>query len=497
MNNTIIPPRSEIRGPRSAIRDPQSTIRNLLARRIPAPFARAALLAMTLATATPAMAATWTGGNGDINTADWSNTSKWSGGSAPSPGNSIYNAINFNGSTVTLASAPPYSADLQPSGNDNVNVATGTQSLSALRPQSAATQYNQTGGTVTVNNGDSNLDGMRYGAGTINLTGGTLNSWHGMGVEGTAALNVGGGAGPALLTLKYNRMQYSPTMNIGLSGSGAGAVVTLKDNGTITVMNTGTTGWHGITIGPTSGARGTFNLQGGTLDMGSRNIILDSVATTSVFNFTGGRLANLDSFIMLNQAMTDSTDPLSKTRTVATLTQSGGTLAPGTVTYPSGVRTVSLVGTTTINGDYTQSGTATLEIDMASLSSFDKVVVSQVGGSAGNATLTGVNVKFVDAYTPTIGDTFDVLTAAGTTLDISGLVVTGSGAWTASVVPGTPNILRLTAVAPPESKVALSLSSSTMKEDGTDSPVTVTATVTPASPQVVTVILTVPDLDGK
>ena len=119
----------------------------------------------------------------------------------------------------------------------------------------------------------------------------------------------------------------------------------------------------------------------------------------------------------------------------AHLSVTGGTVAPGLS-----------VGLLTIMGDYSQGSGGELEIDIASLTSFDRVLVNAVGGSDGNATLAGaIDVNLLGVYAPTPDSFFDVLTADGT-LDITGLTITGDGAsWIPSVVG---NVLRLSVSEP-------------------------------------------------
>jgi autotransporter-associated beta strand protein len=108
------------------------------------------------------------------------------------------------------------------------------------------------------------------------------------------------------------------------------------------------------------------------------------------------------------------------------LVLSGGTVAPGVG-----------VGTLSVGGSFTQSAGAALAIDLASASSFDVVNVT------GGATLGGsIQVSLLGGFNPAVGSTFDVLTSSS--LNISGLSVTGPGGWSASAIGNT---LRLTRTA--------------------------------------------------
>jgi fibronectin-binding autotransporter adhesin len=95
------------------------------------------------------------------------------------------------------------------------------------------------------------------------------------------------------------------------------------------------------------------------------------------------------------------------------------------------------VGTLNVGGAMNQNAGSALAIELASASSFDKVNVT------GGAILSGaIQVSLLGGFNPAVGSTFDILTASS--LNLSGLTVTGPGAWSASAVGNT---LRLTRTA--------------------------------------------------
>jgi hypothetical protein len=64
--------------------------------------------------------------------------------------------------------------------------------------------------------------------------------------------------------------------------------------------------------------------------------------------------------------------------------------------------------TATVSGDYTQTSTGTLRVVLGSTSSFDQVAIS------GTATLDGtLHVILANGFTPSVGDTFKILTYDG------------------------------------------------------------------------------------
>jgi hypothetical protein len=91
------------------------------------------------------------------------------------------------------------------------------------------------------------------------------------------------------------------------------------------------------------------------------------------------------------------------------ITNSGGTVDPGDPT------------TLTINGNYTQSSTGVLVIDIASATDFTKLDVT------GTATLDGtLDINFLDGYEPPANTDFAFLEAGGGVAgDFTGLDVTG------------------------------------------------------------------------
>jgi T5SS/PEP-CTERM-associated repeat protein len=133
------------------------------------------------------------------------------------------------------------------------------------------------------------------------------------------------------------------TLNVSADGNvSAGNVLRVWDGGTV------------ILAGGTLTAKGIQHTDGGA------------------FNFTGGTL-RVETF-------------------TGNLTNSGGTLAPGAPT-----------GTTNVTGDYAQNS-GTLAIELASPSSFDKLVVTGTLTAGGT-----LSVSLLGGYSPAAGATFDIL----------------------------------------------------------------------------------------
>ena len=90
-----------------------------------------------------------------------------------------------------------------------------------------------------------------------------------------------------------------------------------------------------------------------------------------------------------------------------------GTVAPGVAT-----------GTLHIGGSYTQGAAASLEIELAGASTYDKLAVS------GTASLGGtLAVSLIPSFVPTFGDEFAILSASGF----------GGSVFSAADLPSLPN----------------------------------------------------------
>jgi len=160
-------------------------------------------------------------------------------------------------------------------------------------------------------------------------------------------------------------------------------------------------------------AVGIYNLSGGTLKTVGQTIARNSNAS-SALNITGGTLAATS----INYG-------------TGTLVNAGGSVAPNDT---------GVVGNLNItNGNFNMTS-GNLALDFASIGSFDTMTVS------GTSSLSGlVNVNYLLGYLPTVGDTFNVLTANGG-LSLGSLTAIG---YTTSVV-NTGKTLQLTFVGIPE-----------------------------------------------
>jgi outer membrane autotransporter protein len=134
-------------------------------------------------------------------------------------------------------------------------------------------------------------------------------------------------------------------------------------------------------------------------------------------------------------------------QTAGTTAITGGTVAPGGA---------GAVGTLTFEGNVSFAG-GTLALDIASLTSFDRLVVNNLAGATGTngtfvsptgGTLPSISVNFLGGYVPLWNQTFDVITAAGGVTGSFALASNLTGVLGASYA-ATGNIGRLTITARP------------------------------------------------
>ena len=252
-------------------------------------------------------------------------------------------------------------------------------------------------------------------------------------------LNLGTAAEVTNLYVGRNNVNTSASSvgNLDLSASTInaflGTVVVGEKSGGGTGSATGslTTGLHGtilaqtITLGVGTGS-GTFNFNGGTLSA-------DAIAKgtgTAAFNWNDGIL-HVGSF-------GTSALPFN-------LVNLGtGTLAPG-----------DDPGMTTIFGNYSQGGLATLHIELGGLtpgSTYDQVAV------AGNAAIGGnLSVTLFGGFHPAVGESFEILTAGAISGNFSHLVLPTLSSNLSWSVDYEPTFVSLNVVPEPNSLVLAAL----------------------------------------
>lgn len=290
-----------------------------------------------------------------------------------------------------------------------------------LRPGTADTVVlSSNGRSVTVNSDVGSVSIVRFNntSGSTNLS---LQTGAVLSID--SMLDIGrvtSGTGAANVTV-----QNGALLNIGASGirignpaTGGTTTARLTINGT--VVSAGLVVIAQQAAGSTS--TGILTLQGGSLTATA----LQKGTGTATFDWAGGALSVA-------------------TTNLATMANTGtGNLAVG------GAGTVGTfglqTGTTTA---YTQGADASMSLDFASDASFDTIGIGL--GTALNMSLDGtISLNLLAGYTPTMGATFDVITA--TSIANNTFVLGGNGAsyFTYEIVDlGANDVLRLTAVPEP------------------------------------------------
>lgn len=212
----------------------------------------------------------------------------------------------------------------------------------------------------------------------------TVNGAFGGAITGTGTVTkLGAGA---LTLLGANTYAGGTFIN---NGALIASTSTLPANKNITVIGTGV-----LIFDQT--ANGTFGgsiTGGGIIQKRGTGAVTLALATTSPVDLRAGSLY--------------FTSGLGATTVTAGATLGGSGTITGNLVNHGTVSPGISPGTITVSGNYTQSATGKLVIELASATSFDQLVIS------GTATLAGgLQVDVIGGYVP-VGQSFPVLTAAG------------------------------------------------------------------------------------
>ncbi|QDT73690.1 beta strand repeat-containing protein [Lacipirellula limnantheis] len=325
----------------------------------------------------------------------------------------------------------------------------------SLALSGTGSQINLLGGAGGSHSGDFSRGGIGGAGGTLSVTGGTttlsdssvVSLAGGSGGSGIPSHEAGiGGAGGTLNVTGGTTTLASASVvslvggNGGLGGNGFGpnggaGGATLLSGGVLNVSGgkillAGGAGGSGGRFFPAgaAGAAGSFNMTGGEFNFTAGQVTGNTAivptapialvgATMNVsagalntaageFGITNGATLNLSGGVMNastvtlnNSAFNFTGGTLHATAFNGDLVNNGGTLAPGTSP-----------GTTTVNGNYTQSsGALEIELGGTSAGQFDLLSVT------GNTTLGGaIDVNLFGGFTPTIGQSWEIIDVAGT-----------------------------------------------------------------------------------
>jgi len=295
------------------------------------------------------------------------------------------NGTNYliNGANLTVGtSAPNHNGGVWVVGNNG----TMTFQTNASASSSEKSQ-GQTFGLIVSNTGTLNMLGSYQVGGTTVLTNTTFymtNNGGSVNISGAVTVGTAGAT---------NDINNFVTTN--------GGVTTISNN--LTVGTTGsTTTVNGIN---------TVTLAGGTLSVAGTLGAGTNTGEVNSFVWTGGTLA-AGTIIATNTTWNGANSSISN----STLYNTAGILAPG----GNGA-----VGSSTITGNYVQSGSAALALDLpsATFGSYDTMKVS------GTANLGGDLLVNLGGFTPASTNLFQLLTASSVTNSLNGgahIVTVGS-----------------------------------------------------------------------
>ena len=400
-------------------------------------------------TTTPFQVVTWMGGA----SGDWNVAGNWQGGQVP---NSNDEVIIGAGSTVTLSGGSPSIDFLSLSGS--LNLASGA-SLALATASSVSGTLNLSGGTLE-NDGSLAVtgtldwyDGTIMGLGTTTVSGGTLNI-----ADGSITNPVGrileqplDNAGTvnwttSRITTASGSIDNESGGTIDIVDSTAGFAVTgtpapaFTNAGTFTFAD----GTNTFDFGdPTN--TGTLNVESGTLAFTAAftNEGVVTIASGATLSVTGADYEQTSGSTTVDGTLSsdESIDVANGTLTGSGIVQgdlsNSGTLAPG-----------NPLQTLTVTGNYAQSASGVLSVDLAGTVAGNSYSQLVVGGSV---SLNGTLVVSLN-YLPTAGDSYQIIdqqssapvngTFAG--LAEGGVVLAGIKAFTISYLAGPGNDVGLT-----------------------------------------------------
>jgi uncharacterized repeat protein (TIGR01451 family) len=369
----------------------------------------------------------------------------------------INNAIaNFSGSPISIASVTGSSPLFEVSGG--ATTVSGTTTLSG-----SGAELRLNGGTLTLNGAASvptltvHNAATLNGSGAVTINGATpLSEWTGGTISGSGTLTVNSGSNfiidgiTGVMTLDTRPIVNNGTTNYASVTNGLtmmnGAVITNTSGATLTldatpalaasgggnaISNAGIlqrTQTGSLGIAPSVTNTGTINASNGQLafnggltqSAGSMNLLGGSIYSPLTISMAGGSLTGNGTVF-------------------AAVNNSGGIVAPGAA---------GAAGTITLNGPYSQGAGGSMNLKIGGLGPGGTYDV--VDTSTSSVNLAGnLNVTLFNSFTPSSGNTFDILKFASRSGDFANYnlpTFAGGGSFQNAYVAGSPNLLRLTAV---------------------------------------------------
>lgn len=314
-------------------------------------------------------------------------------GSFEAPSITGSGSLDVAGGTTTIGATDTVTVpELQ---IDNNGTLTLNQDLSVATVMTTGGHRNGTG-TLTVT-GTADFSGLQLDSGTTTVAASvpSFDISHFLSVGSGATLNLDHATTYAGSS-DSNGINVDGTLNIassftisGVDGSGAGTPGQINNSGLVHVLSGGSlirdTSSGTVTISPSIENDGTVSVQTGTL--------ADSGGLTQA-----GGLTNVAAGAILNGAVTLNGGKLMGDGTIGSVSNSGGTVAPG-----------SSPGTLTITGNYSQGPGGTLAEEITGTTpgtQFDQLIVG------GAVALDGTLAIDSSTFTPANTDTFKIITGA-------------------------------------------------------------------------------------
>ena len=345
------------------------------------------------------------------------------------PGNDFTGAVNLTGSSasITDANALALSTSSLGSGSLVVNASGAITQGGAIT--AGAASFNAGSNPITLTNASNDFTGAVSLTGTTvsitdanTLTLGAVSATD-LTVNGAAidqngsGVVVGGTSTLAASTITLN----SATNDFGTVSVSSPGDVSLTDANAITIANAAVAGAFNITAASTSFlsgfsasnytfSGGSYTLAAGTYNLGGTTTIASSATVTAsgaTINAAGGTMNVSGTFSVFGGSVNVGTlnviagGALTGTGTiVGNVNNSGGTVLPG-----------ASPGVLTINGNYVQGPGGALAIDIGGTTAgtqYDQLIVS------GNASLGGtLSTALIGGFVPPPGSTYTFIQAAG------------------------------------------------------------------------------------
>ncbi|HEY4233076.1 MAG TPA: hypothetical protein VGM76_06605 [Lacipirellulaceae bacterium] len=177
-------------------------------------------------------------------------------------------------------------------------------------------------------------------------------------------------------------------------------LVGLGDDGQFSVTGSGHATSGSSLVGVLVNSAGTVSIDGAGSSWNNSGDVAIGVAGTGRLAVSRGAVVTVGGLLSVGPRGT-----IEGNSQIAGAVRNEGIITPGLSTS---LLPTDALGTLHVGGDYTQTATGTLQLQIDSTTSYDKLVID------GSANLSGtLNVLLIHNFIPTAGDTFDLLTATG------------------------------------------------------------------------------------